>query len=630
MHFHPVNKKNKHINQGGKKPYPEPEIPVDFAWQEMKRLLDEGNVDSKPLTPPNNGFRIRYWKPGLFLLFLLVFFCYYLIKENGKPLPISKEKFKSTNGEKNNLKQKMAESPETPNRDAKNPSVIIDTNKVSSISTVPTINIDSESTSTSKNHSQFNFKKIGNKIDVANNRIVQNNELKKRSKKIDKVEQVSDINDKSDKEKKALYNKLMVKDSGNLISNEVKESLIDRRVTNDALNEKKSANDAKLTINKRRSDLINKGVTKKRFTKLLARKPELDKNVKNFNKQQTKISLTIEPKLNKNNTAGNHNLYLSKRKKEKNKKTEIHYSDLKNTFSNNEVQNANIKNDKDIQLMYKIKLDKAAHRQEQDLAITNKYNFSPYLLYSYKTNTDTNFLSTKKSEMVRFAEKVNILNEIKAKQNKPNNILNKVEIGLQLNLPLAQSKNYFIGNNGISQPYQLAIPGVYLSKQFKKNKISLQVVIAEQNYLGNSLVASETYTRSSIDTSIVSRNTYLLKTFGFGIGVQYVFALSPSFNLGFGIGYHNQKAGLVNRKETLINGEVLADSTNGFKSGVSNYPYLASSFIDTKIELSYVNKRFNIGFLLQKSISNLIDSSSYNIKPINAQFFIRYMIKRKR
>ena len=629
-----MNKKNLHINQEDKKPYPEPDVPVDFAWQEMKRILNEGNVNSKPINPsPINGLGIKYWKPGLFLFFLLACFCYYLIKENGKSVPISKEEFKTTTEGKNNLKQKVVVSPKTAKMYSKDSAVIIDKNKVPIVSAVKDENIDKERTGTSKNQSQFDFDNIENKIYVTTDRISQNKELKKGNKKVDKLEQVSGIDDVSGINKKAAGKELGIIDSGNLSLKEVKHSLIDKSFTNNVLNKKEYAGNANHTINKRKTVSINNvAVNKVLFIKLSTRKFGLNNNLKKFNKQPNKILLESEQELNKNKLAHSQNLDWIKNGKERDDTTEINYSALKDTFSNDKLQNSSSINSKDSDLMGKVKVDKKPGSKENGSAIINKYNFSPYLIYVPAIIADTNFLNTKKNEMVGFAKKVNLLNEIKSKKNKSNKntIANGIEIGVQWNLPLAQSANYFTGKNGNSQPYQLVIPSIYLSKQLKKNKISLQVAIAEQNYLGMRLIASETYTRTPVDTTVISRNTYVLKTFGFGLGLQYVFSLSPSFNLGVGIGYHNQNAVLVNSKETLLNGGILTDSTSGFKKGASNYPHIASSFIDTKIELSYVNKRFNIGFLLQKPISNLIDSSSYSVKPFNAQFFIRYMIKRKK
>ncbi len=66
-----MHDKNLHINKGIGDIYPEPELAVEDAWEEMRKLLEKDN-DAPPIVPPvpaaNNGAVRKYW----FLILLLI------------------------------------------------------------------------------------------------------------------------------------------------------------------------------------------------------------------------------------------------------------------------------------------------------------------------------------------------------------------------------------------------------------------------------------------------------------------------------------------------------------------------------------------------------------------------------
>jgi len=205
--------------------------------------------------------------------------------------------------------------------------------------------------------------------------------------------------------------------------------------------------------------------------------------------------------------------------------------------------------------------------------------------------------------------------------------------GLQwgIPLPLQGTDYYFSGNGGRSVPYLYLLPGVWLSHRSNKSEIMLQINPFFQNFTGSREIAStELRNGNNQDTLslIKKQTTYLHKTFGSEVGLQYKYALSRTITIGAGVGYIRQsKALLQYQVAKMADGVILTDSLYRIGKSSPEWDYLKSGFFTGKLEMAWTLKKFEIGANVTVPFTEFSRLSGLHIKPLNGQMFLRLKIR---
>ena len=203
-------------------------------------------------------------------------------------------------------------------------------------------------------------------------------------------------------------------------------------------------------------------------------------------------------------------------------------------------------------------------------------------------------------------------------------------------VPLNGSKNYFTGTNTRSEPYNLLIPGVWLSTTVNyKHELMLLVKPAEWYYYDKNNYRRDT-TRSidnsdSVPKIILRRKAAtIIKTGGWYGSLQYNYHINENLLVGAGIGYHLRTGALVSQQTYKnLTDSLLSDSLYSMQRSAETDTYLSSSFISGKVEVAYHFNAFDIGATLLMPLTDpFADKSLNKSRPLNVQLLVRWRIKR--
>lgn len=199
-------------------------------------------------------------------------------------------------------------------------------------------------------------------------------------------------------------------------------------------------------------------------------------------------------------------------------------------------------------------------------------------------------------------------------------------------IPLYGFDHYFTGPNNRSQPYNLLLPGIWLSARSNdKHEVLLLVKPAEWYLFNNAAFRNDTgFQRIGVDTGRVVRNSRLVKTGGWYAGLQYNFHINEKWMVGAGIGYHLRGRSLILQQTNRLFDKVrLSDSLYSVKNDTLTSKYLNRSIITGKFEIVYSLKSVDVGTTLLLPLTNMFTSQSKNqSRPLNVQLFVRWRIKR--
>lgn len=211
------------------------------------------------------------------------------------------------------------------------------------------------------------------------------------------------------------------------------------------------------------------------------------------------------------------------------------------------------------------------------------------------------------------------------------------QYGLQwkATIPLNGSKKYFTGTNTRSEPYNLLIPGIWLSTTVNyRHELMLLVKPAEWYFYDKNVFRRDT-TRSidnsdSVPKIIIRRKTAsILKTGGWYGSLQYNYHINESWMVGAGIGYH-LRAGVLANQQTFKNltDSLVVDSFYSMEKNAETDKYLASSFITGKFEVAYHVNSLDLGATVLMPLTNTFADQSLNkSRPLNVQLFVRWRLK---
>jgi hypothetical protein len=208
------------------------------------------------------------------------------------------------------------------------------------------------------------------------------------------------------------------------------------------------------------------------------------------------------------------------------------------------------------------------------------------------------------------------------------------QFGLQWKaaLPLYGSQYYFTGTNTRSEPYNLLIPGIWLSVLSNvKHEVMLMVKPAEWYFYNKKAFHSDSgFLYRNHDTIPVTTSTRLIKTSGLYGSLQYNYHINEKWIVGAGIGYHLRGRSLLNQQiYRLFSGIQALDTLYSLKNDTTTNRYLASSFVSGKVEIAYRVGALDMGATLLLPLTAPFTEKSRNkSRPLNLQIFLRWRIKR--
>lgn len=212
------------------------------------------------------------------------------------------------------------------------------------------------------------------------------------------------------------------------------------------------------------------------------------------------------------------------------------------------------------------------------------------------------------------------------------------QYGLQwkATLPLSGSLYYLTGTSARSEPYNLLIPGAWLSVTANgRHEVMLLVKPAEWYYYNKKNYRNDTTVivdnSDSIPITILHRKAgTLLKTSGWYGSLQYNLHINENWMVGAGIGYHLRSGALIRQQSFKSLGDTsVTDSLFSMPKNTDTGKYLASSFISGKVEVAYHFKKLDVGATVMMPLTSPFTNKSLNqSSPLNVKLFVRWRIKR--
>lgn len=284
----------------------------------------------------------------------------------------------------------------------------------------------------------------------------------------------------------------------------------------------------------------------------------------------------------------------------------------------------------------------------RDTAIIDTANLNAFIRKAIAINTTTIDTSQKKGLVLAFRSDSTPVEKKKKERIKRSSIPVRIyddvatawswQYGLQwkATLPFNGGKNYFTGTNTRSEPYNLLIPGIWLSTTVNyRHELMLQVKPAEWYFYDKNVYRRDT-TRS-IDNSdsapkiiIRRKTTTLIKTGGWYGSLQYNYHINENWMVGAGVGYHLRAGALANQQTFKnLSDSLFAESLYSMEKGAETDKYLTSSFFTGKVEAAYRFNAWDVGATLLMPLTDAFADNSLNkSRPMNVQLFVRWRIKR--
>jgi hypothetical protein len=205
-------------------------------------------------------------------------------------------------------------------------------------------------------------------------------------------------------------------------------------------------------------------------------------------------------------------------------------------------------------------------------------------------------------------------------------------------MPLYGTGNYFTGPNNRSQPYNLLVPGAWVSATINNKHELLLLVKPAEWYLYNKKIFDSTrgFKTIGFDTVRVRRSNTLLKTGGIYAGLQYNYHLNDNWMVGAGIGLQWRSSALISQQTTRLIDTGHSASIPDTLFSLANNDSLASRFlkpaiITARFEIAYSFGAIDLGATLIMPVTSPFTGNSRNkSRPLNAQVFVRWRINGRR
>ena len=197
----------------------------------------------------------------------------------------------------------------------------------------------------------------------------------------------------------------------------------------------------------------------------------------------------------------------------------------------------------------------------------------------------------------------------------------------QVPIPVQETRNYGMSTNGNVDAFNLLLPQLWISKGISsKSKVLVTVNFKQQYFINNKQLARDVLFMAPRDTGVSKTN--LSKIGGFGGIITWSYEISRHWAASLGINYTLNRSALLDKQSTnFYTGNIISDSLYTIDTHSPDWRYINRSMLATHLEVYYIFKKFNLGASATLPL-NGIPVYNKNIRPLNAQLFIRWNMKR--
>ncbi|PSL26548.1 hypothetical protein [Dyadobacter jiangsuensis] len=240
-----------------------------------------------------------------------------------------------------------------------------------------------------------------------------------------------------------------------------------------------------------------------------------------------------------------------------------------------------------------------------------------------------------KSDLSKLVQKP-LLNVAQPTPKKQNSLLTNLHFGPEWNINRAfASPDYMLtGTDGHKHPLRLAIPGVFVSKSWKRHTATF-IFNPLHSYFGEKeRVAQRLDTIPSADSTLqqISRNTNFIKAFGLDFSLQYQYQLTRGLSLVGGLSYARYSSALLRKETEYPNGMVVDEGYLTARSREALKSYVRPEQWNIRVGILFYsrtvfNSRLQVGINTIIPLSNLSHNGFKSVKSPNSQMSIRFLIR---
>lgn len=206
-----------------------------------------------------------------------------------------------------------------------------------------------------------------------------------------------------------------------------------------------------------------------------------------------------------------------------------------------------------------------------------------------------------------------------------------------VNITDYKSRYIFPGSDTVSHPIRIAIPGVFVSKSWRRHQITA-VFTPLHSYFGkNQKIDSKVDSTLVIDSTQITmihryQDSRLIKTSGMNLQLQYGYNIYPWFNVNLGVGYATFKKALLKREVWDNLGSTRIESIETVKKSDQMTDYLKSNQWTFRAGFHFSHPqilagRLQAGYNTWTPLGNLSQNKVYKSISINNQIYLRLLVR---
>lgn len=218
----------------------------------------------------------------------------------------------------------------------------------------------------------------------------------------------------------------------------------------------------------------------------------------------------------------------------------------------------------------------------------------------------------------------------------PNRIWQGVSFGPEWNInrSIVSTDYMFTGADSVKHPARLAIPGLFISKTWKRHTATF-IFNPLHSYFGDKVrVAQRVDTIPGTDSIFykVDRNTNFIKAFGLNFSLQYQYRVASLFSLVGGLSYARYSAALLREETGYPTGAIVPGGHLTVKGQEALKSYIRPQQWNIRAGIlfhspSVLNNRLQIAWMTIFPVSSLSLNGFKSIKSPNVQVSLRFLVR---
>jgi len=203
-----------------------------------------------------------------------------------------------------------------------------------------------------------------------------------------------------------------------------------------------------------------------------------------------------------------------------------------------------------------------------------------------------------------------------------------------INRSIVSTDYIFAGADSIKHPARLAIPGLFVSKNWNRHTATF-IFNPLHSYFGDKGRVAQRVDTVRVTDSIfhkVDHNTNLIKAFGLNFSLQYQYRIASSFSLVGGFSYARYSAALLRTETDYQAGAIVPGGHLAAKGQEVLKSYIRPQQWNIRAGIlfhspSVLNNRLQFAWMTIFPVSNLSLNGFKSIKPPNVQVSLRFLVR---